>query len=333
MKKIIFITIQFVFINSYSQNKGNEQSSNFLDTKVEIEKYIHANSEKFRKFELKKINDFDPDKYDYERDLICKRIGDSLKISENYYKADFDNNSLMDIVMIGDDYNCDESRTISCNFRCLVMMCFPQYLVKIYNLNLSSGCYIPQIVKKKNQTLIKVYHRKIGVLSDKGNNIEDHTLIYKCDGFIDYNEKPVKHFIEKIEFSTSGCYGTCPVFSLEIDKERNSIFVAERFNLGTDEENMKKMLCYNREGTFRSIIKQENYQQILELLEYMNFESLNNEYDEAQDDNQSSTLKITYDNGKVKTIEDNGLVGSYSLKKLYELLFELRKNQKWELKL
>jgi hypothetical protein len=329
MKKALFIIIYFFVVNCYSQNKGLElPQSDFLRTKLEIEKSVHANSERFKKFELKKIHDFTPE--NSAEDSICRRIGDSLKINEDYYKVDFDNNGLIDILMIGDDHNCEESRAISCNFSSLVMMSFPKDSVRIYNVNISSGCLIPKIIEKNNQILLEVYNRKKGILSVKGDNVEQHTLIYKYDGFIDYNEMPVKHSIEKIEFSTSGCYGTCPVFALEIDSQRNSTFFAERFNFGTDEENMKKMLSYNREGTFRGIIKEENYNQIVELLEYMNFMSLNDEYYEAQDDNQSSILKITYDNGKVKTINDYGLIGTYSLKKLYQMLFELRVNQKWK---
>ncbi|QGK72702.1 DUF6438 domain-containing protein [Flavobacterium sp. SLB02] len=326
MKRIIFITIQILFINCYSQ----KNESNTLKSKTELENYVRVNSKRFAKFELKKIHDFAPESD--AQDSICRRIGDSLKINEYYYKADFDNNGLLDFLLIGDDHNCDESRSIRCNFCSLVLMSFPKDSVKMYNINLGDGCFVTKIAQKNNQTVLQIYNRRRGVLSAKGNNVEQHTLIYKCDGFIDYNKRPVKHSIEKIEFSTFGCYGTCPVFSLVIDKERNSTFFAERFNFGTEEENMKKMSSFfnnNREGTFKTVITEENYNQILALLEYMNFANFQNENMLYEEDSGSSILKITYDNGKEKIIEDYGIVGSYSLRKLYELLFELRMNQKW----
>lgn len=326
MKRIIFIIIQFIFINCYSQS--NE--SNVLKNKTKLEKYVRENGKRFAKFELKKIQDFAPETD--AQDSICTRIGDSLKINEYYYKADFDNNGLVDFLLIGDDHNCDESRSIRCNFCSLVLMSFPKDSVKMHNINLGDGCFVPKIAQKNNQTVLQIYNRRRGVLSAKGNNVEQHTLIYKCDGFIDYNKRPVKHSIEKIEFSTSGCYGTCPVFSLVIDKERNSTFFAERFNFGTEEENMKKMSSFfnnNREGTFKTVMTEENYNQILALLEYMNFANFQNKNMLYEEDSGSSILKITYDNGKEKIIEDYGIVGSYSLRKLYELLFELRINQKW----
>lgn len=326
MKRIIFITIQILFINCYSQK--NESIT--LKSKTEIENYVRVNSKRFAKFELKKIHDFAPESD--AQDSICRRISDSLKINEYYYKADFDNNGLVDFLLIGDDHNCDESRSIRCNFCSLVLMSFPKDSVKIHNINLGNGCFVPKIAQKNNQTVLQIYNRRRGVLSAKGNNVEQHTLIYKYDGFIDYNKRQVKHSIEKIEFSTSGCYGTCPVFSLVIDKERNSTFFAERFNFGTEEENMKKMSSFfnnNREGTFKTVITEEDYNQILALLEYMNFANFQNKNMLYEEDSGSSILKITYDNGKEKIIEDYGILGSYSLRKLYELLFELRMNQKW----
>ena len=126
--------------------------SDFLRTKLEIEKSVHANSERFKKFELKKIHDFTPE--NSAEDSICRRIGDSLKINKDYYKVDFDNNGLIDILMIGDDHNCEESRAISCNFSSLVMMSFPKDSVRIYNVNISSGCLIPKIIEKNNQILL-----------------------------------------------------------------------------------------------------------------------------------------------------------------------------------
>ncbi|WP_291146899.1 DUF6438 domain-containing protein [Flavobacterium sp. UBA7680] len=324
MKQIIIIILLLFLVDCYSQN--NESS--ILENKAEIEKYVHANSKRFAKFELKKIHDFPPERD--AQDSICRRIGDSLKINEYYYKADFDNNGLTDFLLIGDDYNCDESRSISCNFSSLVMMKFPKDSVKIYNLNIGGGCIIPKIVKRNNQTILEVYNRRRGILNAKGNNVVQHTLIYKYDGFIDYNEEYAKHSIEKIEFSTFGCYGTCPVFLLVIDKERNSTFFAERFNFGSEEEKMKKMTSYNREGTFKTVIKQENYNQILGLLEYMNFANFKNENMGYEEDSGNSILKITYDNGKEKIIENNGSIGNYSLDRLFDLLSELRFNQKWE---
>lgn len=49
-------------------------------------------------------------------------------------------------------------------------------------------------------------------------------------------------------------------------------------------------------------------------------------------DDQTGDLKITFNNGKVKTISDYGMIGTNGLKILYEKLAELRFNQKWQKK-
>ena len=47
-------------------------------------------------------------------------------------------------------------------------------------------------------------------------------------------------------------------------------------------------------------------------------------------DDQTVELKIIYSSGKIKTISDYGASGSYGLKKVYKLLFDLRQNQNWK---
>ena len=46
-------------------------------------------------------------------------------------------------------------------------------------------------------------------------------------------------------------------------------------------------------------------------------------------DDQTSILTITYDGGKTKTIKDYGLVGTFGLNRVYDLIFKLRDNQQW----
>ena len=84
------------------------------------------------------------------------------------------------------------------------------------------------------------------------------------------------------------------------------------------------------DGAYSTIIKEKDYQQIIDLLNYMNFEQLNASYYPGLKDAQQATLTITYDNGKIKTITDNGMNATQSLTYLHRLLFNLRKNQDWK---
>lgn|SRR5690606_11053736 len=129
------------------------------------------------------------------------------------------------------------------------------------------------------------------------------------------------HKIEKIEYSTTMCFGTCPVFSLTINSDKNAEWNAEKYNKINNKE---------VNGKFHSKITKKQYNKLIGLLNSIDLEKLKDEYEVNWTDLQSSTLKITYDNGKVKSIHDYGMRGTDDLKRIYQLLFELRENQKWK---
>lgn len=146
------------------------------------------------------------------------------------------------------------------------------------------------------------------------------TLVYKFGDFIEENQTSTIHIIEKIEYSTTACFGTCPIFNLTINENKVAQWNAEEYN-----EINKKVV----RGIFNSKITEDKYNEIVNLLNYIDFETLQDNYAVRWTDDQSSTLKITYDNGKIKSIHDYGLIGTYGLDRVYQLLFKLRENQKW----
>jgi len=163
------------------------------------------------------------------------------------------------------------------------------------------------------------------------------TLDYKFDDFIEYNPSPATYYsIQKIEYVTGMCYGTCPMFSIELNKNGASKFIAKAFNF-TDENDPKVLdKAYEilnkgkNEGYFEVKIKDADFLNFEDILNYINFSTLEEDYAVRWTDDQSCTLTITYDNGKTKTIKDYGLSGTYGLKLLYQKLFDLRFNQDWK---
>ncbi|MBK6499838.1 MAG: hypothetical protein IPG00_17450 [Saprospiraceae bacterium] len=69
---------------------------------------------------------------------------------------------------------------------------------------------------------------------------------------------------------------------------------------------------------------------LIELINYIDFTNLKQDYYVDWTDDQDCTLKVVYDNNKVKEVRDYGLIGTFGLKKLYQQLFELRFNQDWK---
>jgi len=120
------------------------------------------------------------------------------------------------------------------------------------------------------------------------------------------------------------CFGTCPKFYISILKDKSSVFKAEKFNLESEEAKEIK-------GIFNTTLSDNSFSEIISLLDYIDFPSLNDKYAVGWTDDQTCILTITYNNGQVKTISDYGLIGTFGLDRLYELMFNLRFNQNWKL--
>ncbi len=155
--------------------------------------------------------------------------------------------------------------------------------------------------------------------------IDERTLIYMFGDFIELNKKQKMYNIEKIEYQTTRCFGTCPQFNIVIDKSKNATFDAQHYNI--KDKSGKEI-----KGKYKATIKDKDFDEIVNLLNDIDFPNLKDNYTIGRKDYQASFLTIIYDNGKVKKIRDYGLSGTTGLKNLYTLMFELRFNQDWEKK-
>ena len=134
----------------------------------------------------------------------------------------------------------------------------------------------------------------------------------------------LKYDIERIEYFTSVCFGTCPQFKIEIDKNREAIYEAIRFNFS------KEFGSPSPEGSFKGKINENDFDLLLKKLNEMDFPALQDNYKVNYTDVQTANLKIVYDGGKEKIITDYGMMGTPELIEIYQLFLELRENQSWE---
>lgn len=153
-------------------------------------------------------------------------------------------------------------------------------------------------------------------MEDGYKKLDSTRLIYKFGGFIESNDTPVQHVVEHLELRTTSCFGQCPSFVLSINADRAAKYQAIEFN--------------NPDGNFTAIIDENRYDRLCNLLNYINFPSLKKEYIPPITDCPHYYLTIQYDHGITKMIHDYGPSGSFGLLQLYELLFDLRKNQQWK---
>lgn len=288
---------------SRQSKKGNKQPIKIDE--IENTKQHRAFVKPFLKdhYDYFKIND--PVKFD---DKNCQWVADSLQ-TKPFIKADIDGNGLTDLLVMvgsGDHY-----------IVCILDSGNSKIAFKHLTIN-HEECSFPLIDTVEGGTLINLIgFKEIG----RRNNEELRTivvkkLIYKWGDFIEYNGSPKDLNIQKIEYSTTMCFGTCPKFAITINSDRTARYDAFQFN--------------KPDGKFSGIIDESHFIELVEALNYSNFPSLADNYKVLWTDDQHCTLIVTYGNGKTKTIHDYGLIGTYGLRKVYDLLFNLRKNQNWE---
>lgn len=132
-----------------------------------------------------------------------------------------------------------------------------------------------------------------------------------------------------IEYEAGACFGSCPIFKMTINPDRTAILEAEHFNFS--KEFSKGEFDKPREGTFKTTIKEKDYKKLTVLLDDLNVKNLNEKYGTRNiTDLPTSYLRIKFDDGSSKNIEDYGKRGSEKLIKLYKFIEDLKHNQQWE---
>lgn len=299
--KPLFSLLFLTAINFCYGQKVNKHHNKINDLKnsKEVENFLKLINNTYADFKVVENLKEIPDK--------CRRIYDSLQIRP-YEKADFDNNGFKDLLVIG-----YYSRTPL--VLCILDSGNNHFSIeRIPSRDFIADWTFPKVIRNKAGVSIKYYTFKYTRYS-KITEFDSTQLIYKFGGFIDKSSAPKDYHIEKIEYETTMCFGRCPAFGLIISNDLTAAYNAMKYN--------------NPNGRFTGVIDKAQYKEITSLLNYIDFPSLKDKYSVDWTDDQSCRLIITYDGGKVKTIGDYGLIGTYGLRRAYNLLFDLRKNKGW----
>ncbi|WP_178985140.1 DUF6438 domain-containing protein [Winogradskyella helgolandensis] len=314
----------------------NELKYPFFEQKISEDSIIVYR--KFEEFELKRISEFQRD-CRFDEDTLTKKVADSLKINKSFYKSDFDNNGFTDLLIIGDAHTClgmagcKESEYISCDFSVYSLMNFGNDSINSIDLNFVTQTLslVPKIIETQNGSFIELhkpkdYNPENGKLEIINKTIP---LIYKYGTFIERNTKNQEYGIENIEFIAHGCVAGCSEFIISIDNNKNAKFNAINYNWF--DKNISQDLEPNDiDGEYKTQVSDNHFKELYGIINYLDFPSLDNSYYSGAMHSSSVTLKITYDSGKIKTIKDYGLIGTYGLKRVYEMFYELRFNQEWK---
>ncbi|HYM93728.1 MAG TPA: DUF6438 domain-containing protein [Chitinophagaceae bacterium] len=160
--------------------------------------------------------------------------------------------------------------------------------------------------------------KQIAGRTPKANKIINQfdTLVYKFGGFVEENQNPPNYDIDSVEFHTTYCYGSCPVFSIAMNNTGNTVYTAGTYN--------------PKQGKFTAALKKNNFSDIIGLINYLSIKSLSDDYKVSWTDDQTCWLTVKFSDGTIKTIKDYGLKGTFGLRLLYSLFFDLRSNQDWK---
>jgi len=297
MKKI-FSSLIFCFCLSlfYSQSKKIYNKIDSLNSAKDVQEFLNNDKNKINYY-----LDVE-DKIDYDR--YCALIADSLKLKQNWGKADFDNNGLTDLLITG---------KISEGPKTIYILDKGDHFE---SKNLSKG----QLYEQCSFSLVKdnkIEYHSVKILNRYGfiRRLTEN-IVYKSGDFIEENTKPKRHNILEIQFENSGSHWNKFVLKMEIISNGDIIWVSK------DDD-------FFQTGTYQAKLSQAKFKEIVELLNYIDFENLQDEYEVGYSDAPSMYLTITYDNLKIKKIRDSGGMGTRGLRIFYDLLNDLKGNQQW----
>ena len=220
-----------------------------------------------------------------------------------FFKIDLDNNGLTDLVVNGEYlFSVHDIGNGKYESYFIDDIVYPYILTNIIFKDIS-----PLLVINK--------HNRNYRIKDRGPKLD--TLIFKYGTFIEYNSAPSNLEVEEISLTTLGCYGSCPVFELTILSNRQASYNAIKYNDG-------------KKGKYKANIDTTAFNNLLQIINYINLPALESYYTIIASDGESFTLEIKYNNGQTKRISEDDARGIFGLRNLYKQLYALPNTQKWK---
>ncbi len=314
---ILFCTICSIYCNAQSAINLNI-SPNYIDSienAVQIENLlIKTGGNKYENYKVNIDLSFPSSE--------CKKVCDSLKIKA-WQKGDFNNDGNSDILFSARNGN---------NYfvLCIITEGKNKYEIIPITRELSSysqgSCAVVHYSNLK--TSIDYYYFRS--VYDPKNTYPKPAfiktqLVYEYGDFIEVNNNPYQHAIEKIIFTQSKGNFESPAYNLSITNDKSAIWAwdSKYYNVVKGKE---------VKGSYETKLINYNYSYLIQLLNYIDFENLDNNYSVPWTDDLSCVIMITYDNGKVKRISDYGCMGTFGLQRTYKILFKLWDTQDWHKK-
>ena len=150
------------------------------------------------------------------------------------------------------------------------------------------------------------------------------TLIYKYGVFLKYNSSVKQRKISMLHYRSTGCLGGCPVYKIMLDNSLNATLEATRsaHPLSNPADSLQ--------GTYYSKLTPEKFNELTELINYIDLSSLDDRYSVSKTDQPTGIIEIVFADGTFKRIDDYGKDGTPALRVFHEYLENLRFSQSWK---
>lgn len=251
-----------------------------LQTDTQVIRLVEGYAEHYRPFTL-----YQPDT------ALCRGVKSCVdcRAVRSWMKADFDGNGRTDVLVFGEKpFIVGTEKALICLLDSGKALPHPMGIGKYSEWHLGFDNFaegmLPWIIEQKPKDLI-AFARKVYDSEDTAGNyrcIVD-TLILDKGRFIEYNPAPGRYSVKSIQFETTHCYGSCPVFKMTIDYKGKASYEA---------------LEYNRlSGRFTGLIDKDDLQELWYIVNYLKFRQMGGRYEVGETDHQTAVLTVTYEDG------------------------------------
>ena len=149
------------------------------------------------------------------------------------------------------------------------------------------------------------------------------TLTFKYGVFLRYHPPGITKKISLLHYRSTGCPGDCPVYKLIIDSSNVTLEA-----MGPGGMNMKRDDTLR--GIYYSKLTREKFNELTELVNYIDISSLNSNYSVSNTDVPTGIIEVVFTDGTFKRIDDYGKVGTPGLRVLHEYLNQIRLSETWK---
>ena len=120
-----------------------------------------------------------------------------------------------------------------------------------------------------------------------GTKVWSDTLTHMFGVFLKYNSSVQARKISLLHYRSTSCFGACPVYKLIIDSS-NATLEAEAYIVNSDD---------TLRGTYYSKLAPEKFNELTELVNYIDLSSLKNFYSVSMTDQPSGIIEIVFTDG------------------------------------